>query len=1248
MLLYGNLKSNKTEILIEKYTDLLNQGVNSDEILVIVQNSKLKDEFIESVREKLKINSLFKFNIYSFFGLCYNFILDYYPIIENKITKGEPCIIPNLCGLEASGYIFKNLIEKINFKGYNSKKNLLHQLLRRQSLITLNALSNEDIKNRTKILKESFSFEINNAINLYKQKTLEYRAFDYLRQVQLFSYIYKNVENPYKYVFVDDADEISPALFEYLKFIKPTVKEFFIAYDKLGTSRKGYLCASENNFELFLNETPIVLNNEDNLIYENIINDKPIELLNLTSKDFIKADEMAKSVVLDVNNLLNNGVKKEDILIVIPEEDKFLKFSLNKIEAPLNFITGSEKPEENKTVSSLFSGLKLLVEGENFKISSYKLKGFLGQILNLELNTIIKICTEYEADFNQNSIFEILKNYSNEKIDKFLNLKNLAPDKPLSQLLYDLAEFSIEKIEDNKKDIQKINQLLKQIKDFETIFKDKVIKKELLYQLENTIIAENPLEDNKLEINSITVSTPQKAIDFKIKNKYLFLLDTTNSNWTKQDIGPLYNAWVFQKNWIKNNFSLEDNIFCSKDKVARVLRKLLLLNEGQIFEYSTVYNFLGIENFKGIKHFFKKENIQKEAAFKIIPREDQKPVLDYKCGKFATMAVAGAGKTTIMLALIMKFLDNKVAPENIFVLTYMDSACRTFRERIKKAYPNLSELPNISTIHGLAMRILRENNNHAHIGLDVDFDIIDEIQRLKLISEIVYNEGLETSKVNSYERGISAFKNSNIRNENLLSPVFKRIYFEYQKSLKSLNLIDYDDLLIYALELLKFNSKVREYYQELAHFVIEDEAQDSSAIQQELINIISKKYGNLIRTGDVNQAITGTFTNSDTTGFKNFIKNNPNCKMNYTARNSTGVIDLANKLIKKGLKISPSAFFEIETKPVLNENIIDPNATCLQTFNDEEEEKEFILNEIKNIFEGEKSTSIGILTRTNKEAENFAQYLKNLTPYKIMTNTGLLSSNPVFLAVLGVFNFISNPMNNKNISDFVKTMMNFGFYVQDINIFDKLNENSPFILGENDDYALFWDLRYFLELVILPVDELAYKIGEFYFKNNKKHNINIAPIASIVSKIFQSEKNFEDTLNKMNEIKIKQSGNFKIIEEKDDVVTSNEIKVMTLHKSKGDEFDYVFIPFLTDRNMGLNRDKIKLKDNVKIMQSVQNFKKSDEFLKQETVDENFRLLYVGITRARKKLYLTGALEYKIFNKKTNVEISDCFGILKGE
>lgn len=1247
MLIFGNLKTNKTEILIEKYSNLLNSGVSSDEILVLVQNSKLKNEFIEKTKKLLKIEAITKFNIYSYFGLCYNKLLEFYPLIEEKINIGDVVVSPKTCGLEASRYIFKNAIDKINFKGYNSKVNLLHQLLRRLSLITMNDLSDDEIKERTKILKESFTSDVNLAINMYKKETLKYRAFDYLRQAQLFSYIFKNSPNPYKYVFLDDADEITPLIFDYLKFIKKDVKEFFIATDKKGGSRVGYLCAQDTDFEAFLCETPIVLEDDKkgDEIYDNISNNSPVILENLKNKEFIRADEMAEYLVNSVNSLLDKSVKASDILIVIPENDQFLKFYLDKIKSEINFITGSEKIEENKTVSALISIMKLIIEPINFKISPYKLKGLLGQVLGFSLDDSIKIAQAYEADFGAKNIFEILETYIEiGKTKEFLNLKEELKDKKLSEILFKITNLFIEKNENNKTDYEKINRLLKQLRDFEDIFKT-FNKSELLIQLENTIISENPIFEDELKENAINVSSLQKAIDFKIKSKYLFLFDSTNANWIKQDIGPLYNAWVFQKLRIKKDFTLDDNINLTNNKIARMIRKLYLLQDGEIILLSSIYNFLGNENFKGIKHFFV-ENKKPIPKFNITPRPDQKPVLEYEKGLMAVTAVAGAGKTTIMLALIIKLLEKGIAPDNIFVLTYMDSAARTFRERIKNSFPDMSELPNISTIHGLSMRILRENNNHAHLGLDVDFDIIDEIKKLKLITEILYTEGFDPKNAQNYERAISSFKNSKFKNYELLTPSFKRIYQKYQNSLKELNLIDYDDLLILSLELLKTNSKIREYYQNLAKVVIEDEAQDSSEIQQELINIIARKFGNIIRCGDINQAITSTFTNSDTKGFKKFIEKSENVTMNFTARNSTGVINAANDLIKRGLKVSKTSFYEIETKPIQGKNIVNNNAVKLKIFDFEEDEKKFIKDKIIEIKENDKNATIGILTRTNKEAEIFAQYLKENINAKIITKSDSISQNPVFKAVLAIFNFISNPMNNIIISNNLKTLIDLGFYKNEIELIEKIkNQNSPFILENNEDSPYWWDLRYFLELVTLPVVELAFKIGEFYFMNNKIKKINIAPISSIVSKIYATAGNFEETLNKMNEINKKGGLNLKLIDDNDET-KQGEIYVMTLHKSKGDEFDYVFIPNMYDKNLGLSLDEIKLKDEVKITINLNNNKEENK--KQDIIDENLRLFYVGLTRARNEIYITTALEYKIFNKKTKVRASKIFEILRGE
>ena len=189
MLIKGHLSSNKTDILVEKYAELLNGGVSADSVLVIVQNFKKKAEFIEKTKALLKFDAITNFNVYTFFGLVYNSILDNWVIVENKIKDENAKISPNLPGLEVSQYIFRKAIDEVQFKGYNSKGNLLHQLLRRYSLCVLNALTADEIKEKAKILADPFYSDIKNALNLYKLKTLNLRAFDYLRQTDIYNFV---------------------------------------------------------------------------------------------------------------------------------------------------------------------------------------------------------------------------------------------------------------------------------------------------------------------------------------------------------------------------------------------------------------------------------------------------------------------------------------------------------------------------------------------------------------------------------------------------------------------------------------------------------------------------------------------------------------------------------------------------------------------------------------------------------------------------------------------------------------------------------------------------------------------------------------------------------------------------------------------------------------------------------------------------------------------------------------------------
>jgi hypothetical protein len=150
LLIEGSIASNKTQILIDKYACLLNSGVKASEILVLLQNSTLKNDFVEKALSQLTITSLEKLHVYSFFGLVYNTVMDNWAFLEDRNIFDNPVILPNLAGLEVSQFIFKDILKDVKFKGYNSKMSLLHQLFRRYSLIVQNNLSQKEIDKELK------------------------------------------------------------------------------------------------------------------------------------------------------------------------------------------------------------------------------------------------------------------------------------------------------------------------------------------------------------------------------------------------------------------------------------------------------------------------------------------------------------------------------------------------------------------------------------------------------------------------------------------------------------------------------------------------------------------------------------------------------------------------------------------------------------------------------------------------------------------------------------------------------------------------------------------------------------------------------------------------------------------------------------------------------------------------------------------------------------------------------------------
>lgn len=1274
MLFCADLSTNKTNFLINAYVRLLNSGVKSSEILVLVQNSSLKQNFINKTLEKLEVNCIEKLQVHSFFSLVYNTINDNWALIENINPFNNPAILPNLAGLEVSQFILKDILKEVPFKGYNSKKSLLHQIFRRYSLIVQNNLTDEEVEWRSRILGESFAEDAKNVLKKLLSKTLALRDFDYLRQVLVFNYVYKNSDyfKNIKYLILDDGDEITPVCFDFISYLAPQLTDVFIAFDEKGASRTGYLSADRTavwKFEELFNQKAEKLTSENLLakdaetLFSNITENKTDTLENFSLQSPSKRASMIDEAIKQIKELLAKNVLPSEISIITPVIDDMLKFSLKEnIHTNLMFLSGSEKLIQNRLVKAVLTILKL---NSGMKLNEFDIRVVLSEFLGIP----VKYCRDILENFEKNGELPQhefkLEEYT-EKYKKFLDvIKKLSESSAkLSEKVYDIYYELAEFYYVNPVELNKFNFFVKQIQDFENIFGKDFENRlaEIINQIENSIIAENPYSTLEITENDLVISTPQKIIDNQIKTKYQLWLDISSDEWIKSDTGPLYNAWVFQRGWAKDEFTIDDNIELSKEKTARILRKLTLCASEHVYTYSSLFDGNGIENFGGIEEYIKiKEQIQTEQvkkAFAIIPRDDQKPVLEYETGKMAISAVPGAGKTTILLALILKLLDKGVNPENIFVMTYMESAARNFRDRIKNIRQNSSQLPNISTIHGLALRILKENGNFERLGLSSDFEICDDTQRSRIIREIANKLKLKKTETDEFDRGISVFKIGAGQFQSGMDKKlekFQMFFEEYQQILKEANLIDYDDMLISSVKLLEDNADIRAYYQNICHYIIEDEAQDSSSIQQRLINLLSAKHKNLIRCGDINQAITTTFSNADVEGFRKFISESNNVSMNCSQRCTKDVWTLANNLVKWAdtQQETKNAFFEIFMQPVEGRNPVSENALHSVIFEKPLEERNYILKEIKAALKKDPKCTIGILLRSNYQVAQWINFINN-SGLKSITRSESLEQKSIFRTIFAIMQMILHPFDNNVIADNYEILAEMGFYKQRLGLEIRKYEN-PFIQIDCDYIdnvylaQFYWDLTYWLSFPNLAPEELAIKIGLHYF-NSEIEKSNVYLISTLIKRLSMNYKDFPTLIERLGELAKKPSlSGFKFFSEEDESdkeFLAGKVQIMTLHKSKGDEFDYVFIPEMAEKNLTLDFEQIKLKnsdftENLKRLNP--DYKPKTEFdMKQELVSENLRLLYVAITRAKKHLYFSTSRKVKSFEKIVEQEPSLIF------
>ena len=692
-------------------------------------------------------------------------------------------------------------------------------------------------------------------------------------------------------------------------------------------------------------------------------------------------------------------------------------------------------------------------------------------------------------------------------------------------------------------------------------------------------------------------------------------------------------------------------------------------------------------------------------------REDQLPIISYENGTMAVPAVPGAGKTFIVTNLVAKLLcENKHKGGKILILTYMNSAVNNFKGRIKKILQD-NEIKEensyeVMTIHSLAVKIIKEKPEI--VMLNDEFNIADDLQK-----NIILNECINNFKLNGGQRAFVWFLKDQKDNEwkdrmldawengfydlvgnaigelkyNDISPfdlermidsdykgilkIILPIYKEYDRKLKQHGLLDYDDILILAHKALTLDEGLRNKFQSRYKYIFEDECQDSNEIQGKIIKLISKENNNLVRVGDINQSITGTFSSSDPKYFKEFIREADNCyRMDMSNRSSKDIIDLANRLVKYVTK----EFNQIECREALEamdiktvpenmgykENpkpdVYSINTKRYITWKDEVEKTVIYAKNIKKKYPDK---SIGILVPYNEQITQVARVLidnnlefeelgpNSLNKRRILVNISyiidfILNCDDIEKLVLVLDKVFIHTDNELGKSDFLELIK--GYTTEEL-IYNE--NNKDLIIDTNSDVYKGYikginAIKEILEYPITRLDLLILFIGEklelekedravidyvsFYIKYLSLENVNMSLID--VYEIISNTKN--RVFNYIIDVVYEMNGY---------EPEPGSITVCNYHKSKGLEWDCVFLLGLVQYNFPDNTkqkfqsDKWYLKDRYKnpiaIVKSeidnILNKNVGTDYMYQSKIDvinEKIRLLYVGITRAKEMLILS--------------------------
>ena len=598
--------------------------------------------------------------------------------------------------------------------------------------------------------------------------------------------------------------------------------------------------------------------------------------------------------------------------------------------------------------------------------------------------------------------------------------------------------------------------------------------------------------------------------------------------------------------------------------------------------------------------------------------EQQKAIaMDTEGAKLVT-AGAGSGKTRLLTHRICHLIENKgVNPENILAITFTNKATNEMKERISQMVPN-SQGITIKTLHSFCASILRANIDKLE-GFDRHFSVCDTSDQDKLLKKVIKDLNIDEDVAKHLKYHISKAKNdgltpSEYMQENRYQPNIEEIckaYREYQRQLKENNSLDFDDLLLKILELFHASPSTLEYYQNKFKYIHVDEFQDTNLVQYKILKLISAKYKNVFVVGDEDQCIY-CWRGANIENINSFIKDYE-CKVykleqNY--RSTKEIIKVANKLIKNNCQRLDKTLF--------TDNEEGNKVTYYEGY-DETEEVEYVARAIYNLqSKGVELSNVGVLMRVSALSRLIEEKLLNYNiPYKVSGIFKFFERLEV-KNILAYLTMIVNPRNNASI----ERIINYPKRGIGQATIDKLRlmsdmEHTPMVdLVENyRELDISGAIKTKLSEFGDMITDFKAKCEELGLSDFVEYVVTRAGIKGMyntdseedvdrrmnIDQLLQSVKSYEHLNEDANLTDYLESVTLQnSLDEEDDDLSS--VSISTVHASKGLEFDYVFIIGLEEGKFPLSRAM----DN------------ADE------LEEERRLMYVAVTRARKKLYLTRA------------------------